>query len=79
MMVVDVVLGPDATVGTPRVLFEGRFATDPLGVGIANYDVALDGQSFIMVADSRGDDGMPPTMALVENWHQELLERVPIP
>ena len=49
MMVVDVVLGPDATVGTPRVLFEGRFATDPAGVGIANYDVALDGQSFIMV------------------------------
>ena len=79
MMVVDVVLGPDATVGTPRVLFEGRFATDPSGVGIANYDVALDGQSFIMVTDSRGDDGMPPTMALVENWFEELKARVPVP
>ena len=77
VMAVDVRPGPNGSVGTPGVLFEDTFVTDQYGVGIANYDVTPDGQSFLMVSDSRTDDG--GAIVLVENWFEELTERVPIP
>ena len=78
MMVVEVEPGPNATVGTPELLFEGGFRTDPNGVGIANYDVAPDGRSFIMVTFSQSEESMP-TIVLVNNWFEELKARAPVP
>ena len=42
-----------------------------------NYDVSADGQRFLMI---REREDAPPlaTLIVVENWHQELLERVPV-
>ena len=46
------------------------------GNGNPNYDVSLDSQQFLMV---RGEADETPELNVVLNWHQELLERVPIP
>ena len=47
-----------------------------LGGGV-QYDVAPDGQRFLFVVPE--DDGsVAPEINVVLNWHQELLERVPI-
>jgi serine/threonine-protein kinase len=78
MMVVDVPPGLDPAIGRPRLLFEGAYATDPTGLGMPNYDVSLDGLQFVMIA-SVADDATRPQLVLVENWFEELKERVPIP
>ncbi len=80
MMAVDVDTDNGISIGGARVVFEGNYALDPLAVGIPNYDVSADGERFLMVGDAAGRDATAPLdVVLVENWHQELLERVPVP
>ncbi|HEY7543982.1 MAG TPA: hypothetical protein VID27_03825, partial [Blastocatellia bacterium] len=54
--------GADFTAGQPRVLFEGPY--------LIGYDVALDGQRFLMVRNEQGS--MPTQMHVVLNWTEEL-------
>ena len=46
------------------------------------YDIAPDGQRFLMLAEPRTaletGAAITPQINVVLNWHQELLERVPI-
>ena len=62
--------------GTVKVL-DSSYYFDNLG---RNYDVAPDGR-FLMVTtgDQTGEDATSPQISVVLNWHQELLERVPVP
>ncbi len=53
MMVVDVVLEEPLQVSAPRALFEGDFAFERVG----NYDIAPDGQSFVIVRTSGTNEG----------------------
>ena len=48
LLVVDVETIPSFRGGTPKVLFEGRFAMAP-GRFWSNYDVRRDGQEFLMI------------------------------
>ncbi len=42
--------------------------------------MTLDGRRLLMFKDGGGGDGAGPNQIhLVQNWHQELLERVPVP
>ena len=43
------------------------------------YDVSPDGQRFLMVTTGEVDDAETFRIQVVQNWHQELLERVPVP
>ena len=45
-------------------------------VSFVNYDVTADGQRFVVLS---AEAPPPPQINIVLNWHQELLERVPIP
>ena len=59
----------------PRKLFEGRFGlTGP----VRGYDVAPDGNRFLMVLQK----DLPPQpsieLVLVENWFEELKRAVPV-
>ena len=76
MMAVGV--SPDGTVSTPTQLFEGNYFGQPNG--IRNYHVAPDGR-FLMLksGDVSTDDQSVTQVVLVQNWFQELTERVPIP
>ena len=80
MMAVDIETDPAFTAGTPSLLFEISFRPS-LGGRNAPYDVTADGQQFVMVqeigiADSEVE---PPQINIVQNWFEELKERVPVP
>ncbi len=77
-MVVDVTTGATFTRSQPRVLFESRefSGTTP----IRSYDIAPDGERFAMVTSTSQVEQEPVTrINVVQNWFQELKERVPIP
>ena len=63
----------------PELLFVGAYDLDASagggGVGVPNYDIAPDGRRFLMVKTADN----APQITVVLNWHQELVERVPIP
>lgn len=75
MMAVSVETEPTFTRGNPEILFEGRYYRP----AIRSYDLAPDGQRFVMIeAAQSGDPVSGLQLVITLNWHQELLERVPI-
>ena len=66
LMIVDVSSDPSFEVSSPRLLFGGRYVLDP--AAFANYDVAPDGQTFVMV---RSDDSQRHTLNVVLHWPGE--------
>ena len=58
------------------VLLEGAYFT---GVSGRSYDVAPDGQRFLMTTAGGGaeDTSAPPDLILVQNWFEELRRLVP--
>lgn len=68
-------------VGTPELLFNGRFVREDSRSGGHSYDVGPDGQRFVMmepVPDEPGTEASRTQLRVVLSWHQELLERVPL-
>ena len=59
------------------MLFEGTFQTSV--AFRANYDVAPDGQRFVMIQEGGQDSGAPQQINVVLNWFEELKRRVPVP
>ncbi len=78
MMVVDVTTGPSFIAGRSRLLFEGPYKqTGGFGEYVnANYDIALDGQRFLMVQPSE-QELAATQINVVLNWFEELKRRVP--
>ena len=72
IMAVSVATTPDATLGTPRVLFEGPYSYGST-VALANYDVSADGQRFLMVKP----ESAVAHLSIVQNWFSELTRLVP--
>ena len=74
LMTVPVQTEPSFTPATPVVLFEGDYVT-ARGRG---YDVAPDGQRFLMIKQGGSDDASAPqNLILVLNWFEELRRLVP--
>ena len=76
-MTVPVQTEPSFTPGTPEVLFEGDYV---LEVGGRTHDVSPDGQRLLMLKEggSGGSQDTPPNrFIVVENWFEELRQRVP--
>jgi hypothetical protein len=70
MMVADVSADPELTIGKPRVLFRGSFAS----IQGKNYDVTPNGQRFLMV---RVDEPAPPRQISVAlNWMDNVRSRL---
>lgn len=67
---------PTFRAGSGESLFEQRYATF---IERRNYDIAPDGQRFLMIKEAAASDAATVQLVVVLNWHQELLERVPIP
>ena len=70
MMAVPISIEPEFSAGKPKVLFEGRFLT-----GYGSYDVAPDGQKFLMVQEEREPGSQK--IHVVLNWFEELKRLVP--
>ena len=81
MMVVEVSTDPVLTVGPPVELFAGSGPRG--GVPTARYAVTADGQRFLMSAgllpsgEMGAGSGRGPKVVVVQNWVEELKERVP--
>lgn len=72
LMVASVTLGAQFEADRPQLLFKGPYW---LNADVRNYDVAPDGQSFVMVKKERT---FPPTEVIVVlNWLDELKRLVP--
>jgi len=67
------------SVGTPRRVMPDDFLRQTAGGagGMANYDVAPDGRSFVMVEELGRDDVEPGRLYVVFGWHEQLKARVP--
>ena len=79
LMVVPVDRGLTFSAGTPRPLFP-RGGYLPARGGVARrYDIGPDGKRFLFVkAGSQiGDAAQVPHLIFVENWFEELKQRVP--
>ncbi len=72
MMAVDITTEGGFTAGNPRLLFEGGGL--PLR-RVANYDVSLDGERFVMV---QADEQAAKQLNIVLNWFEELKRLVPL-
>ncbi len=79
-MAVEVDISGTFSATAPSALFENSFVADIAagGGGNPNYDASPDGRHFVFVEDlSAGSTSQE--LRVVLNWHQELLERVPLP
>ena len=74
MMSVEITTQPSFTPGKPMVLFEGPYLPTP--ATFANYDVASDGQRFLMLKASEQEQAVTQ-INVVLNWFEELKRRVP--
>ena len=82
LMAAAVQLTPTFRAGNSTTLFEagslihdGRF----LGNTGRTYDISRDGQRFLMIKDtSASAQTSGPNIIVVQNWHEELKQRVPI-
>jgi len=74
MMVVEVSTQPNWSAGVPETIFEGPFFA--IGNGNTSYDVAPDGQRFVMIKESE-EQQKAAQINVVLNWFEELKRLVP--
>jgi Tol biopolymer transport system component len=70
LMVVQTTVRPTFSAGTPKELFEGRYATYQ---SLPDYDVTPDGQRFLFL--KTGDEGRAE-ISVVVNWTDDLKQRI---
>ncbi len=76
LIAVPVQFDPGFTPGVPEVLFESSYFRS---VTSRTYDVAPDGERFLMITEAGGaeDESAPASLIVVQNWHEELRRLVP--
>ncbi len=75
MMAVDIATQASFAVGKPRMLFEGPYLPGP--ATSPNYDVAPDGQRFLMLKPSEQAEAALTQINVVLNWFEELKQKAP--
>jgi serine/threonine-protein kinase len=75
VLAVDVVTDPTFAHGKPRTLFEGRYALGEVKDDTRAYDVAPDGQRFLMLKPET--DSSTGDLKVVVNWYDELQRLAP--
>jgi len=77
MMAVAVEIEPEFSFAAPVLLFSGSNFTAP-GPGAGSYDVARDGRFLMIQPDSANATGGSSSIVVVQNWFEELKQRVPV-
>ena len=64
------------TAGNPEVLFEGNYY---FGLRGRNYDIAQDGQRFLMIEEGGGSEETAASAQIIvaQNWFEALKRLVP--
>jgi serine/threonine protein kinase/Tol biopolymer transport system component len=76
MMAAEIATQPSFSAGKPKVLFAGQYQPSPNITPTANYDIAPDGQRFLMLKLA-GQDQAATQINVVLNWFEELKQKVP--
>ena len=81
MMAVAIDTEPAFSAGNPEVLFEEPYYSGGTGLGSRRYDIAPDGQRFLMIKQASAGigDAAGPQIILIQNWFEELKRLVPVP
>ena len=69
LMVVDIQTAPEFHAGTPKLLFEGRYAI--------NWDVHPDRTRFLMIKPAAPQQRSVEEINIVLNWFEELRRQMP--
>lgn len=79
LLAVPVQTAPTFSRGTPAVVLEGRYQLS--GFAGRRYDIDPSGERFLLIKYGALGTDSPSfsSLTFVLNWHQELLERVPLP
>jgi Tol biopolymer transport system component len=78
LMVVEIQTQPTLILGKPRLLSEGNYVTNAPSFS-PNYAVSGDGQRFLMLkANDQQAGGAPKQINIVQNWFEELKQKVPV-
>lgn len=77
VMAVAVTLQPEFSVASPRALFEGNYFELGRRDSPANYDVASDGQRFVMIRNAE-KQAAPTQLNVVLEWFAEVKRRAPV-
>jgi serine/threonine-protein kinase len=75
LLSVPIQTNPSFVFGNPEVLFEGPYVIG--GMGGRNYDVAPDGERFLMIKPVE-NDSETSDFIIVQNWFEELERLAPI-
>jgi hypothetical protein len=76
-MSVTVEPGLDFKPGRPRKLLEPKYFTGGQGIQARTYDVADDGQRFLMIKETNPGQSPPSTsIVIVLNWVEELKQKL---
>jgi hypothetical protein len=75
MMAVEIATQPSFAVGKPKMVFEGQYLLS--GGTLADYDVAADGQRFLMIKPLGQEKAAATQINVVLNWTEELKRLVP--
>ena len=79
MMIVDIETTPSLRPGNPEILFSGPYRVGS-ALGVKSFDVSPDGERLLMLKDLEVElAGSTGRIVLVQNWVEELKERVPVP
>ena len=79
LMSVPVGGGTPLTIGPPAKVFDGSFVWALPTYAGRQYDVSTDGQRFLVMKPSGSQDrsDAPTSITVVQNWTEELKQRVP--
>ena len=72
-MVLDVQTQPALKLGRPRILFDRKGFPN----GTRDWDVAPDGQHFLIMKESEQAESALSQINVVQNWFEELKRIVP--
>jgi eukaryotic-like serine/threonine-protein kinase len=75
VMAVEITTQPSFAAGKPRMLFERQYTPTP--ATLPNYNVSPDGQRFLMLKPSESAEAGPTQINIVQNWFEELKQKVP--
>ena len=79
-MAVGVQAEPGFEAGNPEVVYEGRFFAprgERTGAASRTYDIAPDGERFLMIKEGGSDETPSTELIIVLNWFAELKRLVP--
>ena len=75
LIAVPVQTSPTFSAGRPDLVFDGPYAVG--GSTGPSYDIAADGQRFLMIKDQAAAATESTQIIVVQNWFEELKARIP--